>query len=70
MPAGFPFGSKWQKPNVIAYHNPPQKSITLTVITAIVPALSRFIAVFVVDIGLTGNTPCDIPYPLELHAHC
>jgi hypothetical protein len=69
----FPFWFKVAKPHLIVQHIPPQKSITLTVLSLQVfqhyqgPLLFVYVSV---DMGLNGNTPYDIPYPLELHAQC
>jgi len=69
----FPFWFKVAKPHLIVQHIPSQKSITLTVLSLQVFQQYQDSLLFVyvsVDMGLTENTPCDIPYPLELHTQC
>jgi hypothetical protein len=66
------FWFKVAKPHLIAHHNPTQKSITLTVLSLQMFQQYRdaMLFVYVSDIGHTGNTPCVISNPLELHALC
>jgi len=71
MPAGFPFGSKWQNhislPITIHHREASSALLSLHMFQQYQDSL-LFVYVSV-DMGLIGNTPCDIPYPLELHAH-
>jgi hypothetical protein len=69
----FSFWFKVGKPYLIVHHSPPQKSITLNVLSLQMFQQYRDAVLFVyvsVDMVLTGNTPYDIPNPLELHAEC